>query len=74
MIKAQNLIDATYESLMKSIIFINERLKLGDIGHEIQTYVEGKGFSVVRDFCGHGIGDKFHQPPNILHYFKKYRS
>ena len=70
-VKAQNLIDATYESLMKSIKILKPGLKLGDIGHEIQTYVEAKGFSVVRDFCGHGIGDNFHEPPNILHYGKK---
>ncbi len=70
-VKAQNLIDATYESLMKSIKILKPGVKLGDIGNEIQTYVEKKGFSVVRDFCGHGIGDKFHEPPNILHYGKK---
>ena len=70
-VKAQNLIDATYESLMKSIKILKPGLKLGDIGHEIQTYVEARGFSVVRDFCGHGIGDNFHEPPNILHYGKK---
>ena len=70
-IKAQNLIDATYESLMKSIKILKPGLKLGDIGHEIQNYVEARGFSVVRDFCGHGIGDNFHEPPNILHYGKK---
>ena len=70
-VKAQNLIDATYESLMKSIKILKPGLKLGDIGHEIQNYVEARGFSVVRDFCGHGIGDNFHQPPNILHYGKK---
>ena len=70
-VKAQNLIDVTYESLMKSIKILKPGLKLGDIGHEIQTYVEAKGFSVVRDFCGHGIGDNFHEPPNILHYGKK---
>ena len=70
-VKAQNLIDATYESLMKSIKILKPGIKLGDIGHEIQTYVETKGFSVVRDFCGHGIGDNFHQPPNILHYGRK---
>ena len=70
-VKAQNLIDATYESLIKSIKILKPGIKLGDIGNEIQTYVEAKGFSVVRDFCGHGIGDKFHQPPNILHYGKK---
>ena len=70
-VKAQNLIDATYESLMKSIKILKPGLKLGDIGHEIQTYVEAKGFSVVRDFCGHGIGTNFHQEPNILHYGSK---
>ena len=70
-VKAQNLIDATYESLMKSIKILKPGIKLGDIGNEIQSYVEQKGFSVVRDFCGHGIGDKFHEPPNILHYGKK---
>ena len=70
-VKAQNLIDATYESLMKSIKILKPGIKLGDIGNEIQTYVEAKGFSVVRDFCGHGIGDKFHEPPNVLHYGKK---
>ena len=70
-VKAQKLIDATYESLMKSIKILKPGIKLGDIGNEIQTYVEEKGFSVVRDFCGHGIGDKFHEPPNILHYGKK---
>ena len=69
-VKAQNLIDATYESLMKSIKILKPGLKLGDIGHEIQNYVEARGFSVVRDFCGHGIGDNFHEPPNILHYGK----
>ena len=70
-VKAQNLINATYESLMKSIKILKPGIKLGDIGNEIQTYVEEKGFSVVRDFCGHGIGNKFHEPPNILHYGEK---
>ena len=46
-------------------------IKLGDIGYEIQSFVEEKGFSVVRDFCGHGISTTFHEPPNILHYGKK---
>ena len=59
--------------MIKSIKILKPGIKLGDIGNEIQTYVEAKGFSVVRDFCGHGIGDKFHEPPNILHYGKKYR-
>ena len=70
-VKANNLIDATYESMMKAIKMLKPGLKLGDIGHEIQSYVEDKGFSVVKDFCGHGISTVFHEPPNILHYGKK---
>ena len=70
-IKSKNLIDATYDSMMKAINILKPGLSLGDIGHEIQSYVEEKGFSVVRDFCGHGIGDVFHQSPNVLHYGKK---
>ena len=70
-IKAQNLINATYESLMNAIRILRPGLKLGDIGFTIQSYVEQKGFSVVRDFCGHGISNKFHEPPNILHYGKR---
>jgi len=70
-VKANNLINATYESMMNAISILKPGLKLGDIGHEIQTHVEDKGFSVVKDFCGHGISTIFHEPPNILHYGKK---
>ena len=70
-VKANNLIDATYESMMSAIRILKPGLKLGDIGHKIQSYVEDKGFSVVKDFCGHGISTVFHEPPNILHYGKK---
>ena len=70
-VKLNNLIDATHESLMRAIKILKPGKKLGDIGHEIQTYVEEKGFSVVRDFCGHGIGTTFHESPNILHYGTK---
>ena len=70
-VKANNLIIATYEAMMKAINILKPGIKLGDIGHEIQSYVEDKGFSVVKDFCGHGIGTTFHEPPNILHYGKK---
>ena len=70
-IKAKNLIDATYESMMKAIKILKPGVKLGDIGFEIQSYVEKKGFSVVRDFCGHGISNTFHESPNVLHYGKK---
>ncbi len=70
-IKAKNLIDTTYESMMNAIKILRPGIKLGDIGFEIQSYVEEKGFSVVRDFCGHGISNTFHEPPNVLHYGKK---
>ena len=70
-VKLNNLIDATYESLMKAIKILKPGIRLGDIGYEIQSYVEQKGFSVVKDFCGHGIGTSFHEPPNILHYGDK---
>ena len=70
-VKAKNLIDATYESLMNAIQILRPGIKLGDIGYEIQSLVEPRGFSVVRDFCGHGISNTFHEPPNVLHYGKK---
>ena len=70
-VKLQNLIDATYESMIRAIKILKPGIKLGDIGYEIQSFVEEKGFSVVRDFCGHGISTTFHEPPNILHYGKK---
>ena len=70
-VKSKNLVSTTYQSMMKGISKIKNGIHLGDIGEAIQTYVEKKGFSVVRDFCGHGIGKIFHEPPNILHYGKK---
>ena len=70
-VKAKNLIDVTYESLMNAIQILKPGIKLGDIGYEIQSLVEPRGFSVVRDFCGHGISNTFHEPPNVLHYGKK---
>ena len=70
-IKSKNLISATYNAMMEAISKIKSGIHLGDIGNAIQTYVEKKGYSVVRDFCGHGIGKIFHEPPNILHYGKK---
>ena len=70
-IKAKKLVDATYKSMMKAIDILREDIYLGDIGFTIQDYVENKGYSVVRDFCGHGIGDVFHKEPNILHYGEK---
>ena len=69
--KANQLVKTTYEALMKSIKILKNEIYLGDVGSIIQTYVEKKGYSVVRDFCGHGIGKKFHEYPNILHYGKE---
>ena len=70
-VKAKNLISSTYESMIKAIDILKPGIKLGDIGNEIQTFAEKKGYSVVKDFCGHGISNKFHEQPNILHYGKK---
>ena len=70
-VKSKNLVSTTYESMMSAISIVKNGLHLGDIGETIQKHVEKKGFSVVRDFCGHGIGKIFHAPPNILHYGKK---
>jgi len=70
-VKANNLIDTTYNSMMNAIKILKPGIKLGDIGHKIQSFVEEKGFSVVKDFCGHGISTVFHEAPNVLHYGNK---
>ena len=70
-VKAKKLIKVTYESMMKAIEIVKDGIHLGDIGSTIQTYVEKEGFSVVQDFCGHGIGETFHKEPNVLHYGEK---
>ncbi len=70
-VKLNNLINTTYESMMRAINILRPGVKLGDIGYTIQSFVEEKGFSVVRDFCGHGISTTFHESPNILHYGSK---
>ena len=70
-IKAQKLIDVTYQSLMRAIKILQPGTTLGDIGFVIQSFVEQEGFSVVRDFCGHGIGRLFHEEPSVLHYGRK---
>jgi methionyl aminopeptidase len=66
--RARVLMDVTYEALLRGIAAVRPGATLGDVGHAIQSYVEGKRFSVVRDFCGHGIGRHFHEAPNILHF------
>jgi len=70
-IKAKKLINTTYEAMIKAINIVKDGIHLGDIGSVIQQHVETEGFSVVQDFCGHGIGEKFHKEPNVLHYGKK---
>ena len=69
--KAELLLKTTYESLMRGIEIAKPGNFIGDIGYEIQKYAESKNYSVVRDFCGHGISNIFHEPPNVLHYGKK---
>ena len=66
--KAERLIEVTHDALMYGIEAAKPGNTFGDIGHAIQTYVESSRMSVVRDFCGHGLGRVFHAPPNVLHY------
>ena len=67
-VKAAKLVDVTYEAMMLGIQQVKPGATLGDIGWAIQTHCEGHRFSVVRDFCGHGLGRVFHEPPNVMHY------
>ena len=69
--RARNLLDITYRSLMKGVEAVTPGATLGDVGYAIQTFVEANRFSVVRDFCGHGIGRTFHAAPNVLHFGKR---
>lgn len=69
-IRAKRLTEITYEAMMKGIEMVRPGVTLGDIGHAIQQYAESNRFSVVRDYCGHGIGRVFHTAPNVLHYGK----
>jgi methionyl aminopeptidase len=66
--KAQRLVDVTYDAMMAGIEAVRPGATLGDIGHAIQTVAEAARFSVVRDFCGHGLGRVFHAPPSVVHY------
>lgn len=66
-VKAKRLIDVTYECLMRGIETVRPGATLGDVGHTIQTIAEKERFSVVRDFCGHGLGKTFHAPPSVVH-------
>jgi methionyl aminopeptidase len=67
-IAAKRLCSITYEAMWKGIVKVKPGIHLGDIGHTIQTFAENAGFTVVREFCGHGIGRKFHEEPQVLHY------
>ncbi|MDX2219518.1 MAG: type I methionyl aminopeptidase [Burkholderiales bacterium] len=67
-IQAKRLCEVTYEAMWRGIRAIKPGATLGDLGSAIQRHAEGSGFSVVREFCGHGIGKKFHEEPQILHY------
>ncbi|MCB2108925.1 MAG: type I methionyl aminopeptidase [Rhodobacteraceae bacterium] len=67
-LKARRLVEVTYHAMMKGIEAVKPGATLGDVGHAIQSYAERERFSVVRDFCGHGVGKVFHQPPNVMHF------
>jgi len=67
-IQARRLCQVTFEAMWKGIAKVRPGARLGDIGHAIQTFAEHHGYSVVREFCGHGIGARFHEEPQVLHY------
>ncbi len=70
-VAAKRLIEVTYECLMRGIAVVRPGARLGDIGAVIQDYAESHRFSVVRDFCGHGLGRTFHAEPNVMHYGRR---
>jgi len=67
-LQARRLCEITYECMWRGIAMVRPGARLGDVGHAIQTHAENSGCSVVREFCGHGIGRKFHEEPQVLHY------
>jgi methionyl aminopeptidase len=67
-IAAKRLCQVTFDAMWKGIVKVKPGARLGDIGHAIQTFAENAGFSVVREFCGHGVGKRFHEEPQVLHY------
>jgi methionyl aminopeptidase len=69
-IQAKRLCETTYDAMWRGIRMVKAGAHLGDIGQAIQSFVEGMGYSVVREFCGHGIGSRFHEEPQVLHYGK----
>ena len=70
-IQAKRLCDITYQCMWRGITEVKPGAHLGDIGHSVQTFAESHGYTVVREFCGHGIGSKFHEEPQILHYGRR---
>jgi methionyl aminopeptidase len=70
-IQARRLVEVTYECMWRGIREVRPGAQLGDVGSAIQTHAEQHGFSVVREFCGHGIGRKFHEDPQVLHYGRR---
>ena len=67
-IQARRLVETTYDAMWRGIRVVRPGVQLGDIGYTIQKFAESHGFSVVREFCGHGIGAQFHEEPQVLHY------
>lgn len=67
-VRARRLVDTTYECLLLGIDMVRPGTRLGDIGYAIQSYAEARQFSVVQEYCGHGIGRQFHEDPQVLHY------
>jgi methionyl aminopeptidase len=69
-VQAKRLVELTREALLIGIRMVKPGVRLGDLGHAIQVFAEGHGLSVVREYCGHGIGREFHEDPQVLHYGK----
>ena len=67
-VQARRLVQITHECMVKGIEMVRRGTRLGDIGHAIQQHAEAHGFSIVREYCGHGIGREFHEDPQVLHY------
>ncbi len=67
-VQARRLVDLTYEAMLRAIRMVRPVVRLGDLGHAIQSFAEGHGLSVVREYCGHGIGREFHEDPQVLHF------
>jgi methionyl aminopeptidase len=67
-VRARQLCEVAHEAMVRGIKTVQAGMRLGDVGHAIQSFVEEQGYSVVRDYCGHGIGKVFHEDPQVLHY------